>query len=174
MTDGSWTLIDGISEILRQTGVADLVIATWTAAKADTRKAESLLQNGRIRSIRFLVDRSFQSRQPEYCALVRKTFGDDAVRVWNCHAKFCIFRSEKIRLLYLTSANLNRGLRVENFSIFRDAEIVDQYESLVENLFAEQKPGESFAVPSLARKQTRKIFRSSQQVDLDSEMSLFL
>ena len=38
--------------------------ADWTAANADIERAERLLQDGRIKTLRLLVDRSFESRQP--------------------------------------------------------------------------------------------------------------
>ena len=34
-----------------------------------------------------MVDRSFQTRQPGYCALARSLFGDDAIRVWSSHKR---------------------------------------------------------------------------------------
>ena len=36
LSDGSWGLCDGISELLRIVGKSHLVISTWTASNADT------------------------------------------------------------------------------------------------------------------------------------------
>lgn len=77
---GKFSLVDVIEHLLATTGPADLVVSTWTAAGADIGFANRLLADGRIRSLRFVVDYSFQSRQPAYCAALREAFGDDAIR----------------------------------------------------------------------------------------------
>ena len=107
ISDGTWSLTDGLCEILRIVGKRDLAVSTWTAAQADLKRAERLLRSREVKSLRLMVDRSFQTRQPGYCALARSLFGDDAIRVWSSHAKFAIFSGGSFDVLYLTSANMN-------------------------------------------------------------------
>jgi len=152
LTDGTWSYLDALRELLRLTGPSDIAVSTWTAAKTDTIEAERLLRSGRVKSWRMLVDASFKTRQPAYCELVRKKFGDDAVRVWNCHAKFSVITGGEFEVLYLTSANLNRNRRIENFSIYREPKgIVARYMRLVEDLFTMQKPGDGFSGATVGR-----------------------
>ena len=47
LTFGQFSLIDALWALLRQTGPADVSIATWTAAGADTTRAEQFLRDGR-------------------------------------------------------------------------------------------------------------------------------
>ena len=114
ISDGTWSLTDGLCEILCIVGECDLAVSTWTAAQADLKRAERLLASREIRLLRLMVDRSFQTRQPGYCALARSLFGDDAIRIWSSHAKFAVFSSGKFDGLYLTSANMNQNKRLEN------------------------------------------------------------
>ena len=114
ISDGTWSLTDGLCEILCIVGECDLAVSTWTAAQADLKRAERLLASREIRLLRLMVDRSFQTRQPGYCALARSLFGDDAIRVWSSHAKFAVFSGGKFDVLYLTSANMNQNKRLEN------------------------------------------------------------
>src|SRR5687767_5955571 len=64
LTMGKWSLVDLVEHCLRATGPADVTVSTWTAAGADIGFAKALLTNGSIRSLRFVVDSSFQVRQP--------------------------------------------------------------------------------------------------------------
>jgi len=158
LSDGTWSFIDALSEILAVAGPSDVLVSTWTAAKADTLRAERLLRSENCRSWRMLVDRSFRTRQPAYCALVRETFGDGAIRVWNCHAKFCMVTGGGVDVLYLTSANLNQNRRIENFSVYAVPEMVAAYRRLVDGMFAAQGPGEGFGDPASCRPVTERVF----------------
>ena len=130
-----------------------------TAANADILQAERMLTSKMVKSWRMLVDRSFMTRQPKYCTLAREVFGDDSIRVWNCHSKFCIIEGEKMSLIYLTSANLNLNRRIESYSIFADDQIVAEYLNLVNSLYELQKTGEGFSNPKVNRKHTARIMK---------------
>lgn len=146
LTDGSWSMTDGLSAILHHTGYADVIVSTWTAADADLRMASQFLEHGHIASFRLLVDRSFENRQPAYCATARALFGDAAIRVWSAHAKFALVLNGRFPVLYLTSANMNANKRLENFTAICGGDIPAQYLAVVESLYAEQKPGEAFGL----------------------------
>ena len=161
MSDGSWSFTDGILAMASRTGPCHLVVSTWTAAAADIRRANQLLDTGVFQSARFLVDRSFLTRQPSYCALLRDTFGDDSIRVWSAHAKFALLIGGAFDVLYLTSANLNKNKRLENFSVFCGGDLPSEYLALVEEMFEMQCPGEAFTTPALARKQMAKATKRS-------------
>ena len=157
ISDGTWSLIDGIRELLRLAGPSAVTLSTWTAAAADLRDAERLLRARSIVDFRLLVDRSFLTRQPVYCASARKLFGDDAIRVWNSHAKFALFRGAGLDVAYLTSANLNKNKRLESWSVMASADVVSQYVDLVDQLFAIQAPGQGFAEPTRGRQDTDRV-----------------
>ena len=148
---GRFSLTDLLLHCLEATGPADVTISTWTAAGADIEEAYRLLSSGQVRSIRFLVDFSFPSRQPAYCAALRERFGDDAIRVTKNHAKFLLIRNAEWSLVVRTSMNLNRNLRLESFEVSDHAPMADFIESMVELVFGartgvetlDSRPGEN-------------------------------
>ena len=120
-----------------------------------------MLRAKEVRSFRLLVDRSFQTRTPDYCRLARELFGDGAIRVWSSHAKFCIFSGGKFDVLYLTSANLNANKRLENHTVVAGGEVPAQYLGMVAELFDLQVPGGAFvAGQKTARRDMDTIYRA--------------
>ena len=136
ITDGTWSFIDGIFAVLDKTGTSEVTISTWTAANADIKHAEMLLKTKMISSLRFLVDRSFESRQYKYYQALVKTFGQNSVCFWDSHAKFALIQNGAFDVLYLTSANLNKNPRIENYSLITDAEVIGQYREMCDKAFS--------------------------------------
>lgn len=145
LSKGQFSLVDIITHCLATTGPADVVIATWTAAGADLGFAHKLMTDGAIRSCRFVVDFSFQTRQPAYCAALRERFGDDAIRVTKTHAKFVTIRNDRWNLVVRSSMNLNENRRLESFEISDSVELAEYLAAVNDDLFATHAPGEQFA-----------------------------
>ena len=154
LSDGRWGFVDALWAILKKTGPADVAISTWTAAGADIEDVHALIKSALIRSVTFFVDRSFVSRQGKFCAVLRNKFGDDSIRLWDGHAKFALIQGQNFSCVYLTSANLNKNPRIENFQAHPEPEVVAVYAHIVDQakktLFSDR--------PELARKNTRKLF----------------
>lgn len=108
LTFGQFSLVDALEHLVEQAGPCELVVSTWTAARADAERAAKLLEDGRITRFRLLVDRSFVARQPVYCERVVELFGDDAIRTTRTHAKFAVASNEEWALAVRTSMNLKR------------------------------------------------------------------
>lgn len=145
LTMGQWSLIDLIEHVLAATGPADVVLSTWTAANADIGFANALFKNGSIKSLRFIVDFSFPSRQPAYCAALREAFGDEAIRVTKNHAKFVLIRNRKWNVVIRTSMNLNENRRLENFEVSDCKPMAAWLQEVVDELFEKQSAEETFA-----------------------------
>ena len=64
LTYGQFSLIDALVVLLDQTGPADVVLSSWTAADANLQQASHMVEACAIRSLRMVVDRSFRTRQP--------------------------------------------------------------------------------------------------------------
>lgn len=62
LSKGDYSLIDLIEHALGATGPADVVISTWTAAGSDIEFARGLMTDGRVLSLRFVVDYTFVTR----------------------------------------------------------------------------------------------------------------
>ena len=153
LSDGTWSLIDLLGATARITGPSThLDLAVWTASGDHGARLDSLLRSGALASVRLIVDRSFQSRQPKNCATVRRLFGDDALRVWSCHAKFAVFTGGEFDVLCMFSANLNKNKRIENFTLWADSTMCAEYLTMLADAWQAQRPGEGFDVARAGRK----------------------
>lgn len=132
ITRGQFSKLDLIRAILDQTGPAHVTLSTWTAAKKDIDAAAWLLDNGAILSCKFIVDRSFASRQPDYARALMHRFGKDCITVSRIHSKVAIIRNESWDVALRSSMNLNKNPRFEHFDIDEDPEICDW----IENFFS--------------------------------------
>ncbi len=145
LSKGQFSLIDIIIHCLAATGPAEVVLSTWTAANADMGFAYELLKQGAITSLQFVVDFSFPTRQPEYCAAMRERFGDSCIRVTKTHAKFVVIKNADWNIVIRSSMNLNENKRLESFEVSDDAGMAGFCVDLVAELFAGQEDGACFA-----------------------------
>ncbi len=141
LTFGQFSLLDAVSAILEHTGPADVTISTWTAATADLTRAEAFLRDGNIRRLRFLVDRSFLTRQPGYATQLVKAFGDDAVRTTRTHAKFAVITNDSWAIAVRTSMNMNENPRLEHLEVGHDPSLAAFLTGIVDEIWASEPPG---------------------------------
>ena len=139
VTKGQFSIIDLWKAVLRQTGPAAMNVSTWTAAAADLGVAQELMASGKITDLRFLVDFTFQRRQPAYAASMRELFGRECIRVTKNHAKFCTIRNAAWSIVIRTSMNLNFNARLEDFTVEDDPALADFLDSIF-NQFFETRP----------------------------------
>jgi len=157
LNKGQFSAIDLLDAILTFTGGGAVTVATWTAAYADVKRAEQFLRTGRADRMTWLVDRSFQTRQPEYCRLLRETFGDECIRVSSSHAKFMLIDAGDWRVVVQTSMNLNQNARLESFWVADDPVLFDAYRDVVMECFAVQGAGEGFENSARGRRDMNKL-----------------
>lgn len=141
---GQFSFVDLIEAVGEWTGPAHCTIATWTAATADMARVEAWLIRQRLRSVTWLVDYSFETRQPKFCAQLRETFGDSSIRTTASHAKFVLLKADGWNVVIQSSMNLNQNKRLENFWVCDDPVLFDAYSELVSDVFNVQGPGEGF------------------------------
>lgn len=143
LTYGQFSLIDALVTILDQTGPAHVAISTWTAADAHLERSAQLVESADILSFKMIIDRSFQTRQPKYCAHMQMLFGRDCIRSIRTHAKFLLIRNEKWDIVVRTSMNLNENPRLENIEISDNAEFAAFFQAVVDDVFEEVTPSEN-------------------------------
>ena len=153
LAKGQFSLVELIGYLIDVTGPAHLTVSTWTAAGADLAHTRELLDNGAILSARWLVDFSFPSRQPAYCAQLRERFGDDAIRVTANHAKFVLIRNAAWAIVVRTSMNLNRNRRLEWWEVSDDPDLADWFDEVIDATFDGDAATIAEAVASPARAQ---------------------
>lgn len=141
LTFGQFSIGDILRALLDRTGPADVTISTWTAAKAEIEYAFEMIEDGRIRSMRWLVDRSFATRQPEYCARLLERFGPDAIRTTRTHAKWATIVGGDWAFAVRTSCNLNRNDRLELVEVSDSRELAGWFNAIADDLWS-QLPSE--------------------------------
>lgn len=141
ITKGQFSLLDLLRACLDQTGPADVLVSTWTTGIRDAETAAWLLRSGEIRSLQFLTDRSFPTRQPAYALRLVELFGEDAVVCTKTHAKFALIRNERWDLCIRSSMNLNRNPRFEQFDLDDSAEICDFFAAFADEVRTRMRVG---------------------------------
>lgn len=135
LTFGQFSIGDVIRALLDRTGPADVTISTWTAAKAEIEHAYRMIEDGRIQSMRWLVDRSFATRQPEYCRALLDRFGPDTIRTTRTHAKWATIVGGGLNLAIHTSCNLNTNPRLELIEVSDSAPLTDWFNGIADQLW---------------------------------------
>lgn len=147
LTFGQFSLIDVLGVVLDQTGPADVVISSWTAADAHLDEAANMIEAMSIRGFRMIVDRSFQARQPKYYRRMTELFGPECVRAVRSHAKFILVRNADWNVVIRTSMNLNENPRLENLEISDDPAFAEFMGGIVDEIFRVVQPGENQSAP---------------------------
>lgn len=149
LSKGQFSVIEFMHALVAQTGPAHTIISTWTAAGGDIAEAHAFLESGRLLSTRWLVDFTFARRRPAFCGQLRALFGLDAIRVTRTHCKFFCAWNDAWAVTVLTSANLNRNPRCENFLVIEDRPMVDFHRHYMDELWA-RKSADEVLEPSAA------------------------
>jgi hypothetical protein len=136
LTKGDFSMIDILRHIAKQIGPCHIDVGTWTAAAAEIKQAFDMLQDGNIRSMRFLVDRSFPQRQPKYYSALRERFGDDCIRMARFHAKFILLENDEFSVAVRTSMNLNLNERIEFYELSEGSPISGYLKEIMYHHFA--------------------------------------
>lgn len=152
LTYGQFSLIDLIQATLDITGPADVTIATWSAGFYDLEAAKNFRDDGRIRSIRFVMDSGRQKRGQAGVHDVDELFGEDSIITIRTHAKFVLIRNDDWDVCITSSMNLNKNIRCEQFEMTDDVERCEMFESFVGAAFDEAPASRSFGrtMPSLS------------------------
>jgi hypothetical protein len=140
LTKGDFSMIDIVRHVVDEIGPCDIDIGTWTAAHSDIKQAFNLLNDDRLRRVRFLVDRSFPQRQPAYYAALLKAFGQDSVRMARFHAKYILAENDRFSVAVRTSMNLNENKRIEFYELSEGSPISGYLRHIGDYHFA--KPSE--------------------------------
>ena len=144
LTYGQFSLIDLIQATLDITGPADVTIATWSSGFYDLEAAKNFADDGRIRSIRFVMDSGRQKKGQAGVTDIAELFGEESIITVRTHAKFVIIENEDWDVLITSSMNLNKNIRTEQFDMTDDAARCEAFHAFVNAAFEEAPPSRSF------------------------------
>lgn len=140
LTLGQFSLLDLIEATLDITGPADVAISTWSAGFYDVERAERFRSDGRMRSIRFVLDSS-DKRGQATGADIESLFGAESIRTTRTHAKFVVVSNDEWNVVIQSSMNLNLNPRSEQFSMTDDAATAAFVLAVVDELWVELPAG---------------------------------
>ncbi len=141
LTMGQVSLIHLLRAILKQTGPADVVISAWTASMRDIETTAWLCATDQIRSLVFILDRSFPRMKPERARALVQRYGPSAILLTKTHAKFVLIRAGGWRLVLRGSMNLNTNPRMEQFDLDDSPALYAMYHDITDHLAREMKEG---------------------------------
>jgi hypothetical protein len=116
------------------------MLSTWTVADADLSELKTLLDAKRFHSIRFLLDFSFQRRQPALIAHLRATYGAESIVITRNHAKLALFGNDAWKIVCRTSMNLNFNPRLEDVELTDDPALYQFLETIIKEIFERHEP----------------------------------
>lgn len=135
VTKGQIPLIEIIAAVLARIGPAEIFVSTWHITDKYLSTLKSLIESGLIRRILFLMDLSFQRRQPHFAAMLRELIGADAIKVSKNHAKFALLKNQKWSVVLKTSLNFYSNPCFENFELSTDQQCAVFLENLKNEIF---------------------------------------
>lgn len=138
-TKGQFSLLDLMTAVLAIIGPARVSLSTWTAARHEIQALDRLVQEGRLLSMRWLIDFSFSRRDPEAAHQIRQTFGLESVRVAQNHSKFALFEADGWEVVLRTSMNLNMNPRFEDFTLAHDPQLAAFLRQILDDIWTRQR-----------------------------------
>ena len=175
-TMGRYSLLDIMTAVLNQVGPADITISTWTTGPVDIVTCGRLLGDGRIKSLKLLIDRSFAGRHPRYCQLLLENFGEECITCMRTHAKVMSIRGEKLDVAITSSMNLNVNRRIEQYVIAVSTAWCEKIEALVSQVTENVRPGLVFTPAEITRAvktMEAELKETSEELDLDLLLAEF-
>lgn len=141
LTQGKYSLIDLIYQILQKVGKSDVICTTWSAGIKDANQVRWMLNTDLIESFKIITDHSYATRQKKYAGALDELFGKENIRTSEIHAKFTLISNENWKIVIRTSMNLNANKTCENFEIDDNQEIYDFYMNFINNTFENFESG---------------------------------
>lgn len=117
LTAGQFSAIDALEHMVAELGPADVFVSTWTTGIYDVERTRQIQVEGRIKEIRFLLDRGTFEKSPKYAGPLIEKLGVDTFRCLSVHAKVTIVIGEHGAAVWRSSMNLNKNLRTEQFDL---------------------------------------------------------
>lgn len=120
VTKGQFSMIDVADALLEIAGPSDVSVWTWCIADYEVEAVTAFMRDGRIRSLRMVVDYSSTQRETSLLADIQARFGVDSIRVTKTHAKLLTVFGGGWSFVARGSMNLNANRRLEQVDVTAD------------------------------------------------------
>ncbi|TSA34504.1 MAG: hypothetical protein D4R64_11740 [Porphyromonadaceae bacterium] len=131
-SDGNFNLLRLIFHILKQTGPANILMATYSISQDSLEKVRSRINHGEILSIRFLIDNRVKVMSPLPFQMLKEGF---TYRCISLHAKVAMIYNDDWKISIVTSQNATDNPKLERGVIFTDDQIFNFDKQQLENAF---------------------------------------
>lgn len=121
-SNGAFNLVQLMLYVLRQTGPADVFLSTYSIAEDSVSTLRRYVDEGRILSIRFLIDNRVRSISPKPFAHLIASF-PDAYRCTSLHAKVALISNGDWHVSIVGSQNATHNPKLERGIIHTSPEI---------------------------------------------------
>lgn len=137
MSNGDWSCYHLVNHFLKQTGPADIYLATWSISEFSARMLTDWLNTGRIRSITALVDYRSKNRHQNAFYLAKQNFSK--IKIAYCHAKVTVIRGENFYISINGSANWTENPRIESGIVSTDKFTADKHTKWISEMVAKSE-----------------------------------
>ena len=131
-SDGNFNLLRLIFHILKQTGPAHTLMATYSISQDSLEKVRNRINHGEILSIRFLIDNRVKVMSPLPFQMLKEGF---TYRCISLHAKVALIYNDDWKISIVTSQNATDNPKLERGVIFTDDQIFNFDKQQLENAF---------------------------------------
>ncbi len=131
-SDGNFNLLRLIFHILKQTGPAHILMATYSISQDSLEKVRNRINHGEILSIRFLIDNRVKVMSPLPFQMLKEGF---TYRCISLHAKVALIYNDDWKISIVTSQNATDNPKLERGVIFTDDQIFNFDKQQMENAF---------------------------------------
>jgi hypothetical protein len=131
-SDGNFNLLRLIFHLLKQTGPAHILMATYSISQDSLEKVRNRLNRGEILTIRFLIDNRVKVMSPLPFQMLKEGF---SYRCISLHAKVALIYNEDWKISIVTSQNATDNPKLERGVIFTDDQIFNFDKQILENAF---------------------------------------
>lgn len=122
-----FSLVELIDYVLQSIGPALVAVATWNADGLDIEHMATMLKDGRIKDIRWLLPTRFPDQRKQCSELLLAHFGPERVRFGGKHGQYVLLHNQAWNLCVLTSMNLECNRGIATFEIWDDEELFDYF-----------------------------------------------
>lgn len=121
-SNGAFNLVQLMLYVLRQTGAAHVFLSTYSIAEDSISTLRRYVDNGKILSIRFLIDNRVRSISPKPFAHLIASF-PDCYRCTSLHAKVALISNDRWHISIVGSQNATYNPKLERGIIHTSPEI---------------------------------------------------
>ena len=131
--DGTWSLYELIDYVIDTTGTVDAFITSFSISEAAICTFQQMLEDGRLKSLRCLLDNSLRKTKTSLLFFLHNTGAD--LRLSLNHSKIILLHNDSWKISINASANMSRNRRIEALVLSSEVSTFNYYHFELLKLF---------------------------------------